>query len=377
MLFKGLRAPVTQIITMIMGFLVICLGIIILQMSKVDPTSLNKLDRRSTILLQAARAQTENFEEKGAMGIEDPGMDALRGSFGTVGSIIRARTVKRMSQRMSQASGTNFRNRPSATIAFDAPGRDSLATDNQLGGMMRHQLYDAPVPRADDSSTHSVRTKRPTIKFDSQDVVHSYARPGTGDNAATHEHRLAVGSPRTTDGYPPLPPPLPELSEPENSLIDSEPYSALPLPSGNDSHQFASVPPRIQIEPEVQSAPATIYSRFARAISPSRPDVRATSDTPSSGRGTLLSFPSVTDSALSQAWDSQEVLRQEAAKSRDKERGRTVTDKRYPKGAGDDDQEESVSLWQHSVDSDDNESLSPDPIGGIRLVQPGGSRKPF
>jgi hypothetical protein len=63
-LFKGLSASVSSIITLVMGFLVICVGITILQMSKVDPVSLSKLDRRSTILLQAARQQTESVEEK-------------------------------------------------------------------------------------------------------------------------------------------------------------------------------------------------------------------------------------------------------------------------------------------------------------------------
>ena len=67
-------------------------------MSKVDPTQFTKLDRRSTILFQAARKQTEAVEEKFPSGVEEPGIDTLRGSFGTVGSIIRARSARRMSQ---------------------------------------------------------------------------------------------------------------------------------------------------------------------------------------------------------------------------------------------------------------------------------------
>ena len=81
-----------------MGFLTICVGITILQLSKVDPVELKgnaMLDRRSTLLLQAARAKTEDTDpEKGPTGLEDPGMDALRGSFGAFGSIIRARSVR-------------------------------------------------------------------------------------------------------------------------------------------------------------------------------------------------------------------------------------------------------------------------------------------
>ncbi|KAG6846421.1 hypothetical protein H0H93_014063, partial [Arthromyces matolae] len=72
-LFQGLKSTVTGILTLVMGFLVICVGIVILQMSKVDPQSLSsKLDRRSTLLLQAARSQTEGYEEKDALGVEDP-----------------------------------------------------------------------------------------------------------------------------------------------------------------------------------------------------------------------------------------------------------------------------------------------------------------
>lgn len=39
-------------------------------MSKVDPTTLTKLDRRSTILLQAARRPTE-LQEKSVAGYEE------------------------------------------------------------------------------------------------------------------------------------------------------------------------------------------------------------------------------------------------------------------------------------------------------------------
>ena len=97
-LLQGLSATVSQIITLVLAFLVICCGITILQMSKVDPKELgNKLDRRSTMLLQAARSQTERLDEKDITGIEDPGIDSIRGSFGGVGSMIRARSAKRMS----------------------------------------------------------------------------------------------------------------------------------------------------------------------------------------------------------------------------------------------------------------------------------------
>ncbi len=93
-LYQGLKATVTEILTVVMGmqaakrnktsanqccvlgFLVICAGIVILQMSKVDPEKFDKLDRRSTLLLKAARQNIDS--EKGDMTeVEDPGIDAL------------------------------------------------------------------------------------------------------------------------------------------------------------------------------------------------------------------------------------------------------------------------------------------------------------
>lgn len=105
-LYRGLKAPAVALVTMVMGFLVICFGITILQMSKVDPKQLQGLDRRSTLLLQASHHRTEGEEKGDVTASEEPGMDALRGGFGSVGSIIRARSVSR---KMSQAKKGNAR----------------------------------------------------------------------------------------------------------------------------------------------------------------------------------------------------------------------------------------------------------------------------
>ncbi|KAG5637050.1 hypothetical protein H0H81_006001 [Sphagnurus paluster] len=439
-LFQGLKAPVSSIITLVMGFLVICVGIVILQMSKVDPASLAKLDRRSTILLQAARSQTEGLEEKDALAFEDPGMDALRGSFGTVGSIIRARSARRMSQSsnhthgtgMGTGTGTNHRLRPPGAAApFErtwSPVRNTLSLDEHPSGLKRHQLYDAPMPpTADIHSTSSVHGspiagKRPTIKFDSQDVVHQYERPGTGDSHVT-EHRRAVGSP-VGAGYPPLPGgayprpeglPAPSASDRVDLLglgIDADVLAAVQEASSSSSSsstgsasanagnstkagststsssstgqstvrqktQTLLLPTsrftqqQQQQESGMHSAPAT----FARAHI-GRGDARDLFG-PHSGTsttGTLLSFPSVTDSARSQLWeDDHDEMETDSVR-----RGRT--EKRYPKGAGDDDREESVSLWQRAGErrgegEGEEEEVHSSPAsyespGGIRLVTP-------
>ena len=100
-LYQGLKASAITLITMVLGFFVICLGITLLQMSKVDPKQLTKLGRKATIFLEATNRPTEESEKGNVSALEEPGMDALRGGFGAVGSIIRARSVSR---RLSNAS---------------------------------------------------------------------------------------------------------------------------------------------------------------------------------------------------------------------------------------------------------------------------------
>ena len=178
-----------------MGFLVICVGITILQLSKIDPTQLKVpgLDRRSTMLLQAARSNTEGVDEKNLGAIEDPGMDTLRGSFGTVGSIIRARSARRMSMSSTNASVRNRHGFPGADD--DRPHYNGMGGDH-FAGMKRHQLYDPPVRGADEISLASatLSPRKQTIKFGDEDIVHSYPVPGRGANKAqaTHEHRSAT-----------------------------------------------------------------------------------------------------------------------------------------------------------------------------------------
>ena len=412
-------------------------------MSKIDPASLNKLDRRSTLLLQASRAKTE-VDEKSMLGGEEPGMDALRGSFGTIGSIIRARSARRMSQASSNyrlrhvgASGSNIISSPLSRPSSQLP----QPSDDPLGGMKRHQLYDAPMPprvgqaSGDISSNASVLgspggTKR--IKFGGEDVVHQYDRPGTGDRVT--EHRRPVGSP-LTEGYPPLPTlPVPRtdglpgatgglfsqrsvesLSPVEEggsssssgtgggqhgrddtliSLGPSERSDHTLLPEGRHSGETKNVQGVSGTGGSKRFGPLTTKG----AGGSGRPDARAVFDmhlpSPAPSAGTLLTFPSVTDSARSDdmLWetdDESERLRkgrptaQRTTKTsgssahgsqRGSERGRSG--KRYPRGSGEDDREESMSLWRTSgtdeeTTSDEQTSpLSPELSTGIRLVTP-------
>ena len=319
-LFKGLDAPVKQIITLVMGFLVICIGITILQLSKVDPTEFKGLDRKSTILLQASRARTGGFgedSEKGLASVEDPGVDSIRGSFGAVGSIIRARTARKMSMRsgLGRSAGSELRARTSQGHNPNVDSTDvspRIPADPQsahFGGLVRHQLYDPPVS----SSTSTLDPPEPltriegspskrvqTIKFGDRDVVHSYARVGVDDiRSATHEYRDSNV-------------PLQNVTPP---FIPEDPFastSKLPSTAGLSlSHSF----PR----------------DFGLADSPPKEHRRM-------GAGTQhLQSPSA---------------------------------KKYPKGNEGDDEDESESLWRGVGNPSDEESemALEESLKGIRLV---------
>ena len=351
-------------------------------MSKVDPQKLNKLDRRSTLLLQVAQNRVGMVDEKGGLPLEEqePGIDALRGTFGTVGSIIRART-RRMSQNSQNT--THVRMRPTGAAApYDSSSTILNIFPNT--DVTRHQLYDPPVPRDDVSSirdsvvSQPFSTKRPTIKFDSQDVVHSYKRPGTGDDTATHEHRQTRGS-TLHDVYPPLS--IIEGNNTEPNMFSTIPMlrqstapQSIPKIPPPQASQMLHIPPSIANEHTVQSAPAAI--RHSRLDDPlpttSKGDLLFES---TSGKGTLLSFPSVTDSAPSE-WGTVDVEKKGKdvkGKSREVPKVPVKSSKRYPRSSADDDEEESTTLFRKeetmsSEGHDDISSSTPPDVTGIRLV---------
>lgn len=191
-LYRGLKASAPTLITMVLGFLVTCFGITILQMSKVDPTKLQGLDRRSTILLQAARQHTEADEKGDLKAMEDPGMDALRGGFGSVGSIIRARSIQRRRSTLSSQASHGFSN-----SAYTGGTHMHHMSTQGLAHLPRYQLNDAPMH--DDPETISLapqqtgssagaggvgRSRSSTLKFDDQDTVHQYGYGGP----SVHSH---------------------------------------------------------------------------------------------------------------------------------------------------------------------------------------------
>ena len=323
-------------------------------MSKVDPVELNKLDRRSTILLQASRRDTE-LAEKSLSGIEDPGMDALRGSFGTVGSIIRARSAKRMSMSMAQRGSLapGLRHNTPSQESSDVPG---------LGAFQRHQLYDPPVPRLtrDQSymsdislssnpttslhgNTTSGTPRTPTIKFDEQDVAHYYPQPG-GKGGPVHEllQRPAMGGQRISGPLPPIPPPSPE---PRASAASPKTISE---EEATTPRQLRTLPDRV-----VHTAPASETRFFSQ---PSR-DPFVTQAKPVG--------PTISP-----------VLEE---KSPPTSRGRKAPHRNYPRSGGEEDREESIGLVNRealfgassdSISAPDDESG----VSGVRLVTSSNTR---
>jgi hypothetical protein len=321
-------------------------------MSKIDPTEFKSLDRRSTILLQAAQKRTEAVDEKSVTSVEDPGIDALRGSFGAVGSIIRARSARRVSQSTRNSVHSNRFGASSTHFDVERNGsrKPAAANVSHYGAMQRHQLYDSPVPHSDVSDVDSISmssqpsSRKPAIKFGEEDVVHGYHRSTAGkDDMATHERRVAphssspLASPHSSE--------RPSLSPPENPRDDplrqlSSPTNSKPAPRYDPSIEgLRTAPPRVGV-------PAGTY-RDPFDGSPAT--------------ATLPSFSS--DLSLDDDTLRRPVHRRFS---------RQGSSRDYPKGDNVDDLEESESLWDPRRDTNSEEAdavASPDsPIGTIRLV---------
>ncbi|GAA5889355.1 hypothetical protein JCM5296_006338 [Sporobolomyces johnsonii] len=214
---KGFHTSAVNIVTIVLGFLVICCGITLLQLSKIDPEEIKSgvLDRRSTILLSASRAEAFHHahldaHEKG-LDIEDPGIDALRGTAGAIGSIHRAISLRRNFSRAGSFTESGFdprevMRRRGRNGAPGAAGSGPSAMEMGMQPVVRHQLYDEPMPydAADKISLHSSlasptfnpHKRSSTLKFADQDQVHKYAPRSRDGSGGTVQHSLQP----TTEG---------------------------------------------------------------------------------------------------------------------------------------------------------------------------------
>ncbi|VDC07560.1 unnamed protein product [Peniophora sp. CBMAI 1063] len=362
-LYKGLSAPASQIITLVMGFLVICFGITILQMSKVDPEELgNKLDRRSTMLLQAARQQTETLDEKNPLGAEEPGIDALRGSFGTFGSIIRARSARRMSQS-SYASGDGPRR---GTSSGFKPGLPAHPRDN-LAGMQRHQLFDNPVPRFDRRESDSISmqsqpsARKQTIKFDNEDIVHQYHRGAGPDGSAIHEHRPAAGAVSSPLSQIPS---LPSLNESLGTVsmgTVSTNDSSRTTAGGNSAASMQSASTYSGLPPASYADAEAYGLRSAPVMGSSPPEQYTDPFAASPSTATIGSFDA-----------EAQRIRGGGRHNRESSRHSGRSNRSYPRSHDKaEDAEESMRLFDQSQSQSDEEDVDHEgpPPGSVRLVQ--------
>jgi len=194
--------------------------------------------------------------------------------------------------------------------------------------------------------------------FDKQDVVHSYHPPGSGDNTATHQHRLPkVPSTehRAAEGaYPPV------RSRTQETSSTAEDESKTPVASG-----FMH-PPSQSTDDLEERAAAPSNTRFIR------PDARDVFQS-SPSTTALMSSSSTPES---NAGDGQGNSEEDYREPREQHRGNPLRSPRFGKGypKGEDDQEESVRLWQRqSLDS--SEDGAPENSGGVRLVSTGSSNR--
>ncbi|PLW42468.1 hypothetical protein PCASD_04671 [Puccinia coronata f. sp. avenae] len=140
-LFQGLKAPAADIITLVLGFLVICCGITLLQMSKVDPIEIAGLDSKSAVFLAADK----EVDSESGLGAEEPGVDGLRGFGGVIGSMHRNTLIARQSNASSLAAlsdQNSFRRRRQETYLRNLQERN---LEIGMSGLKRHSLWDRPV----------------------------------------------------------------------------------------------------------------------------------------------------------------------------------------------------------------------------------------
>ncbi|KDN53195.1 DUF803-domain-containing protein [Tilletiaria anomala UBC 951] len=193
-LFQGLSASVVAIVTIVLGFLVICVGITILQLSKIDPEDLAQkpgIDRSTTMLLKASRSHLRQSEKGESTQIEDPGVDTIRGGLGIVGSVIRARSSSRLSRRFNSSA-------------------DEYRVGDEMGALRgvghdveRYQLHDGPVPRSPlggggaSASDRAISTMPPQMPL-KRDTAISWASGTEG-----HDREKVPGSPLAGPGFGP------------------------------------------------------------------------------------------------------------------------------------------------------------------------------
>ncbi|KAN0064576.1 hypothetical protein ACQY0O_002204 [Thecaphora frezii] len=204
---QGLSASAVDIVTLVLGFLVICAGIVLLQLSKIDPEDLQDkpgLDRGTTLLIRASHSVISHPEKGETTALEDPGVDTIRGGLGVVGSIMRARSSRRFSGTGSFGSRLH-----SAADEYTLRARNDTATLTTHGAdnIERYQLHDNPMSPGRISCASSYLSaprgmpsnRETTISFASGSEEPHGHHAGATDGALSPRPRdLAVPTPSTS-----------------------------------------------------------------------------------------------------------------------------------------------------------------------------------
>lgn len=187
-LFQGLDSSPIQIVTIVLGFLTICAGICLLQLSKIDPEDLCEkegvgLDRSTTFLIRASQSYVSTEKGK-ATALEDPGVDTVRGGLGVIGSLVRARSVG--SSRRFRASADEYRR-----MADEQGGMQTLCTDGKHD-LERYELHDRPMQKGSPVMGQVNQLPLPHLPFgrgpQKRDTAISFASGSEGP----HGHRSMI-----------------------------------------------------------------------------------------------------------------------------------------------------------------------------------------
>jgi magnesium transporter len=282
--------------------------------------------------------------------------------------------------------------------------RFSHDEESHYGGLTRHQLYDAPVPRLNTggsqrsesfiSTTSTPQPPRtPTIKFGSEDLVHKYPTKGLNPGLATHERRETAyrsPSPAHISMLPISEEPSPiqstttsrglgiEQPQPQHATLSFSSASSItdPFTSTDALHSAPASFLGSHRHPNVHDPFGGFPATASGSQFPGRENVES-STVPMTNRSRFSPDNTRDISNRGQAlhWPSSSHQQSHSqGQQRQRQRDRTPSDRGYPKGSVADDREESMSLVREpSLDEERSGSPSDEDElqqhGGIRLVE--------
>ncbi|TBU54897.1 magnesium transporter NIPA-domain-containing protein [Dichomitus squalens] len=272
-LYQGLKASASQIITIVLAFAVICTGIIILQMTKVDPRQLTNVDEHTTLLLEAAKQEADPLA---AQEVELTRGGTLRSRRSRLSQRVRSRTPEQEAEPAAARSTDDLEAGPIADlddeidlidekraiiVRTEEPGLDSLRmTGGAIGSIIRARRRATALSQASATRSRlSVSTNANSLH--SQEVAHTGPRRSSlSPGPRPTWYQMLVGrklersrSPNGTHSN------LPGVSE--NEKPETQEVSGLPN-TLSDSPITVSIPTSPNGMSPSQSANGTHSARF-------------------------------------------------------------------------------------------------------------------